>query len=645
MQDMASPAAAFDAWAEVYDTQPNPLLSLEQRVLIPLLPEIRGVDILDTGCGTGRWLAHLAECSPRRLTGVDISAEMLAAAKRKIKGDCELKLGNCTALPVEEESADLVLSSFVLSYVDDLESYVNEIDRVLRPGGSFLLSDMHPETEALLGWKRTFTVRDVGMSLCSNNWSLPSIVEAFTQRGIRLITKCEPTFGNEEQAIFAQNGKSASWALMQGYPAIYALEWRKPASAPRRRRSVSTGKGLLALRGARCATGPGHAEPLNLLLGNGLIESVSNPASDNRAAEFDLQLPGYLLLPGLINAHDHLEFGLFPRLGNGPYQNAVQWATDIHQVHADTIAGLRRVPRNASVLWGALRNLLCGATTVCHHNPLSEEMLGPEFPVRVVRDYAWAHSCTFQPQPAERFAASGPDQPFIVHAAEGTDEQSANEVLLLDEMKALSNRTLLVHGLACSAEAIALINQRLATVILCPTSNQFLFHRYHGLESIRSFRSAVLGSDSPLTAAGDLLDEIRFAHRHIGVDAVTLYRMVTTDAARALRLRRGEGALAHGAVADIVVLRDAGVPPAEALVRMTIEQLELVIVGGRVRLVGPAFIDQLPASLREELEPLEVDGHLRWVFAPIRELMAAAEEALGKTVRVAGKRMRYVPAA
>jgi hypothetical protein len=49
--------------------------------------------------------------------------------------------------------------------------------------------------------------------------------------------------------------------------------------------------------------------------------------------------------------------------------------------------------------------------------------------------------------------------------------------------------------------------------------------------------------------------------------------------------------------------------------------------------------------LTEKLEPLEVEGHIRWIGAPIRELMVAAEEVLGGTVKVAGKRMRYVSAA
>jgi cytosine/adenosine deaminase-related metal-dependent hydrolase/ubiquinone/menaquinone biosynthesis C-methylase UbiE len=643
-QSLASHAAAFDAWAEVYDDQPNPLLALEQRILPFLLPDVRGLDVLDIGCGTGRWLAHLAERSPRRLTGVDFSAEMLAVAARKLTGDCELKQGDCKALPVGTESVDLVISSFVLSYVDDLKRFAMEVERVLRPGGVFLQTDMHPETEALLGWKRSFMARGTGFALGSCNWFLPGIIDACQWRGLRLLEQYEPSFGVEEHAIFARSGKSAAWASAMGHPAIYALKWCKPVEVARRHYVLFRSDDYFTLRGARCPTGPDAAETLDLTIGGGRIQSVANQWASARA-EVDLHLPGYLLLPGLINAHDHLEFGLFPRLGNGPYQNAGQWAQDIHQSHAATIAQFRRVPKETSVQWGAIRNLLCGVTTVCHHNPLSAEMQAPEFPVRVVKDFAWAHSCAFEPALAAKVAASNTSLPFIVHAAEGIDAKSADDIFLLDQMHALNHRTLLVHGLACSAESIALINQRFASVILCPTSNQFLFHRSPPLHSIRSLGSVLLGSDSPLTAAGDLLDEIGFLHRHIGLDSTSLYRMVTTNAAQALRLRGGEGTLAAGAVADLLVLRDEGLTPAEALARMTIEQLELVVLGGRVQLASSAFLHRFPSQLVEKLEPLEVEGHRRWVRAPIRTLMATAEEFLGEPVTVGGKRMRYVPAA
>src|SRR5271156_5185176 len=105
-QLVSLPQELFDSWAEVYDAQPNPLLSLEQRLLGPMLADVRGLDILDAGCGTGRGLEQLAECSPRSLVGVDTSPAMLKVAAGKLNNRCDLRLGSCTALPVRDASAD-----------------------------------------------------------------------------------------------------------------------------------------------------------------------------------------------------------------------------------------------------------------------------------------------------------------------------------------------------------------------------------------------------------------------------------------------------------------------------------------------------------------------------------------------------------
>src|ERR1700751_5776060 len=116
----------FALWSNDYDDSPNPMLSLEERFLAPLLPEISGKDILDVGCGTGRWLARLAELSPRSLTGIDFSAEMLARAKQKLAKGVRLAIGSATSLPVASASADVVCASFVASYVDNLDTFAAE---------------------------------------------------------------------------------------------------------------------------------------------------------------------------------------------------------------------------------------------------------------------------------------------------------------------------------------------------------------------------------------------------------------------------------------------------------------------------------------------------------------------------------------
>ena len=63
---------------------PNPMLSLEERFLAPILPKLRGQDVLDVGCGTGRWLEKMAKRHATSLTGVDASPEMLERASEKL---------------------------------------------------------------------------------------------------------------------------------------------------------------------------------------------------------------------------------------------------------------------------------------------------------------------------------------------------------------------------------------------------------------------------------------------------------------------------------------------------------------------------------------------------------------------------------
>ena len=639
----------FDSWADVYDAQPNPLLSLEQRLLGPMLADVRGLDILDAGCGTGRWLEQLAERSPRSLLGVDTSRAMLKVAANKLNNRCDLRLGSCSALPVPDASADVVLCSFVVSYLDDLDRFACEIDRVARPGATVVLSDMHPDTEASLNWVRWSPAKDSGTRIHGWGWPLQQITGAFEARGFSVVSLVEPIFGFEEREIFEECGRPDLYQAAADLPAIYLLQLRKSTSSPRARIAAKGSTDSLRLHGGRVVRGPIAASLAAVSVVGGTIHLIHSGSSANHRASFfsesAIDLSGFFLFPGLINAHDHLEFSLFPNLGDGPYQNAAEWARDIHKNHGALIERHRKVPRPVRLWWGGIRNLLCGVTTVCHHNPISPDLLDPGFPVRIVSDFGWAHSLSLDPQLAGKFAKTASDAPFILHAAEGVDRKSQEEVFELDRMHALDERTVLVHGLACTPIAAGLINQRLAAVILCPTSNKFLFHQFPSLSLVHSLNKVILGSDSPLTAAGDLLDEIRFARTEIGLHANSIYAMVTNQPADILRLRRGEGRLRPGSAADMLAVRDRGLSPAETLARLTVDQVELVITAGRVQLAGSELFERLPAALTNGLEPFDVDGLRRWVRAPIGQLIGVAEEVLGSGFRVGGKRVRRATAA
>jgi hypothetical protein len=131
----------------------------------------------------------------------------------------------------------------------------------------------------------------------------------------------------------------------------------------------------------------------------------------------------------------------------------------------------------------------------------------------------------------------------------------------------------------------------------------------------------------------------------MGLHANSVYGMVTNQPADILRLRRGEGRLRPGSAADILVVRDRGLSPAETLAQLTVDQVEMVITAGRVQLAGPELFERLPTVLTNGLEPFAVDGVQRWVRAPIDRLITDAEEVLGRDFCVGGKRVGRASAA
>ncbi|HEX2012238.1 MAG TPA: hypothetical protein VJN44_14985, partial [Roseateles sp.] len=86
-----------------------------------------------------------------------------------------------------------------------------------------------------------------------------------------------------------------------------------------------------------------------------------------------VDLRGDRLLPGLINAHDHLQLNALPRLKYRPrYTRVGEWIADIDpRLKSDPLLLANgRVPRAQRLAVGGLKNLLSGVTTVAHHDPL-----------------------------------------------------------------------------------------------------------------------------------------------------------------------------------------------------------------------------------------------------------------------------------
>jgi ArsR family transcriptional regulator len=99
--------------------------------------------VADLGCGSGKTTAALAPYV-QRVIGVDQSAAMLKAARKRTNGiaNVELKRGSLESLPLRDGSLDGVLLLLALTYVADPLPVISEAARVLRPGGSAVVVDL-----------------------------------------------------------------------------------------------------------------------------------------------------------------------------------------------------------------------------------------------------------------------------------------------------------------------------------------------------------------------------------------------------------------------------------------------------------------------------------------------------------------------
>ncbi|MDX1994467.1 MAG: hypothetical protein SF029_18940 [bacterium] len=264
---------------------------------------------------------------------------------------------------------------------------------------------------------------------------------------------------------------------------------------------------------------------------------LAAPALD--ALEIDFE--GYTIFPGLINAHDHLELNHYPRTKfREVYNNAHEWGEDVNaRLNEPPFKQLRAYPLEDRLFIGGLKNLLCGATTVAQHGPPHKYLFRPDFPVRVLEKYGWAHSLHFNTdeEVVRSYRATPKHWPWFIHLAEGTDEIAAGEYQRLKALGCLGLNTIPVHGVGLTKYDVidsGAIAGKYFThhgsqlpIVICPTTNVYLLSR-SGHPGMGFHTMPLLGSDSRLTAEGDLLHELQFVSTHYENAKSTILSATTT---------------------------------------------------------------------------------------------------------------------
>ena len=220
----------YRRWAASYDQSPNPLLTLEQRCLLPLLPNIAGKQVLDLACGTGRWLEKLSALGPAVGIGIDLSGAMLAVAREKEAIAGRLAKADCLRLPFKNAVFDLAVCSFALEHIANLDELAGEWSRVLRQSADLYITELHPKAYDS-GWRTGFRDQQGAIQIDATPHSSTEIIRVFSSTGFELSHFEEYFVGEPERASFARARKERFFDIARMVPAILILHFWRGSSA------------------------------------------------------------------------------------------------------------------------------------------------------------------------------------------------------------------------------------------------------------------------------------------------------------------------------------------------------------------------------------------------------------------------------
>jgi ubiquinone/menaquinone biosynthesis C-methylase UbiE len=155
-------AAAYNDWAETYDSNINPTRDLAATVLKNAGLSIAGRHVIEVGCGTGRNTAWLAQ-QANTVVACDFSDQMLARARNRVSLPhvqfIQHDIRNPWPLP--GSSADLVVAMLILEHVENLPAFFAEAARVLKNARELFICELHPMRQ-LAGGQAQFSNTQTG---------------------------------------------------------------------------------------------------------------------------------------------------------------------------------------------------------------------------------------------------------------------------------------------------------------------------------------------------------------------------------------------------------------------------------------------------------------------------------------------------
>ncbi len=171
----------------------------DRLAVISLLPSIKNKKILDAGCGPGIYSEWLVS-KGAEVTAIDFSAEMLKIINKKLGKKIRLFQADLNERIsfLENNEFDLILSTMILQHIKDWSEPFSEFNRILKPGGEFIFSTIHPFAD-ITDSTNYFEIEkviedwyDYGIALSSYRRPLEYIFRIIKNSGFSIIEMIEP---------------------------------------------------------------------------------------------------------------------------------------------------------------------------------------------------------------------------------------------------------------------------------------------------------------------------------------------------------------------------------------------------------------------------------------------------------------------
>lgn len=362
-----------------------------------------------------------------------------------------------------------------------------------------------------------------------------------------------------------------------------------------------------------------------------------------------------VILPGFVDAHNHLPWNVLPRWApGGVYTNQPDWADSpefaVLRAPFDRLLPSSFCDMNA---WGELRALVGGTTAIlatqpapCIHGLVRNLDFNSGFygTTELNRERVYNAGGFRFPPPSDpvgratflaaaQFLIANPFyEALVLHAAEGTDAYAVEQFEFLQSEGLLNPKGVLIHGVALDASHFQAMANAGTALVWSPRSNLEL---YGATASIGAALDAgvevALAPDWGLTGSSNMLDELKVASRwnreHLGgrLTDRQLVDMVTSIPAHILGIDDEVGEIRPGLRADVLVVRGGPDDPLRAVIDARAGDVQLVLIDGVPIYGGGPLMDRFWSHA--DLEEIEIDDERKMLASPAAGILAAATAA------------------